>query len=83
MSLSLASARVTDYSNAKYIPIMDGRILVWEYFAYVKHSANLSEYARVVEETVNLFDMFPQSHMKKLLKVDTAHLQDLPNRDKY
>ncbi|KAH8294558.1 hypothetical protein KR044_003973, partial [Drosophila immigrans] len=53
-SLSLASAHITDYSHAKYIPIVDGRVLVWEEFAYVKHSANLSEYMRIVDETVSL-----------------------------
>jgi len=73
----LASAHVTDYSQARYIPVIDGEILVWEEFAYVTHTANLSEYGRVIEETTNMIDMFPLSHMKKLLSVDTAHLQDL------
>jgi len=77
VSLSLASAHITDYSRAKYIPIVDGQILVWENFAYVRHSANLSEYARVVEETVGLLSHFPQSHMRNLLNVDSAHLRDL------
>lgn len=73
----MASAHVTDYSQARYIPVIDGEILVWEEFAYVTHTANLSEYGRVIEETTNMIDMFPLSHMKKLLSVDTAHLQDL------
>lgn len=73
----MASAHVTDYSQARYIPVVDGEILVWEEFAYVTHTANLSEYGRVIEETTNMIDMFPLSHMKKLLSVDTAHLQDL------
>jgi len=51
--------------------------LVWEEFAFVRHSANLSEYRRVVEETDGMTDRFPQSHMQKLLSVDTAHLRDL------
>jgi len=51
--------------------------LVWEEFALVKHSANLSEYRRVVEETDGMTNMFPQSHMQKLLSVDVAHLRDL------
>jgi len=50
---------------------------VWEEFAFVRHTANLSEFRRVVEETENMSDMFPQSHMKKLLNVDAAHLRDL------
>jgi len=44
---------------------------------YVKHSVNLLEYSRVIEETPNMGDMFPLSHMKKFLSVDTAHLCDL------
>jgi len=73
--LTVASAHITDYSKA--IPIVDGRILVWEEFAFVRHSANLSEYRRVVEETDGMTDRFPQSHMQKLLSVDTANLRDL------
>jgi len=77
-SLTMASAHITDYSQAKYIPIIDGRILVWEEFAFVRHSANLSEYRRVVEETENMSDMFPQSHMKKLLNVDARLVRRAP-----
>jgi len=33
------------------IDVIDGKVLVWEEFAYVRHSANLSEYRRVVDET--------------------------------
>ncbi|KAH8413957.1 hypothetical protein KR009_008454, partial [Drosophila setifemur] len=56
--LSLASAHITGYSRAKYIPIVDGEILVWEEYAYVKHSANLTEYMRVVDETTSLVDLY-------------------------
>jgi len=73
--LTITSAHVTDYSKAKYIPIVDGRILVREEFAFVQHSANLSEYSCVVEETDGMNNMFPQSHMQKLLSVDVAHLR--------
>lgn len=31
----------------------------------------------LVEETVSLLGHFPQSHMRKLLSVDSAHLRDL------
>jgi len=39
--------------------IVNGRILVWEKFAFVKHSANLLEYKRVVEELDRMTNMFP------------------------
>jgi len=48
-----------------------------EEFAFVTHSANLSEYRGVVEETNGMTSMFPQSHMQKLLSVDVAHMRDL------
>jgi len=54
----MALAYITDYSQAKYIPVIDGRILVWEQFAYVRHSVNLLDYRRVIEETHNMGDMF-------------------------
>lgn len=75
--LATTSAHITDYSRANYIPVIDGKVLVWEEFAYVRHSANLSEYRRVIDETDSMLDMFPQSHMKKLLSVDIAHLRDM------
>ncbi|KAH8386069.1 hypothetical protein KR200_006955 [Drosophila serrata] len=75
--LTLISAHFTDYSQAKYIPIIDGRILVWEEFSFVRHTANLSEYRRMVEETGDMIHMFPQSHMQKLLSVDVVHLRNL------
>lgn len=73
----LRSAQIADFSQAKYIPIVEGRIPVWEEFAHLTHSANLSEYRRVIEETKKKGDKFPQSHMSKLLKVNTDHLRDL------
>jgi len=51
MVVNSIPARSTDYSQANYIPVIDGKVLVWEEFAYVRHSANLSEYKRAIEET--------------------------------
>jgi len=73
----VASAHVTDYTHANYIPVIDGQVLVWEEYAYVRHSANLFEYRRVIDETNGMVDMFPESHMKKLLNIDIAHLRDM------
>jgi len=68
------SAHITNYLQARYI-------LLWEELAYVTHSANLSEYMRVITiiiitETSSMCEMFPQSHMRKLLEVDTSLLLD-------
>lgn len=77
LSLSLASAHITDYTRAKYIPIVDKQILVWEEFAYVRQSANLLEYARLEDETIALTEQFSQLLMKHLLNEDSAHVRDL------
>jgi len=45
MSLVVANARITDFSEAKYIPVLDGDVLVLEQRDLLKHSSNLSEYA--------------------------------------
>jgi len=55
LCLSLMSAHITNYSQARYIPIIDGETLVWEELAYVTHSVNLSEYIRVIEETSSMY----------------------------
>ncbi|KAH8362335.1 hypothetical protein KR093_005880, partial [Drosophila rubida] len=58
LCLTLASAHIADYSRAKYIPIIDGEVLIWEEFAYVTHTGNLSEYTRILDETTDMCDRF-------------------------
>ncbi|KAH8280173.1 hypothetical protein KR054_007456 [Drosophila jambulina] len=50
--LSTASARITDFSHAKYIPALDGNVLVWERYGLVSHSTNLSEFASIIDSTL-------------------------------
>ncbi|KAH8324744.1 hypothetical protein KR074_000732 [Drosophila pseudoananassae] len=75
--LSTASARITDFSQAKYIPVLDGNVLVWEQYGLVRHSTNLSEFASIIDSTVRMLELFPHSHMRKLLEVDIEHAQNL------
>ncbi|KAH8336032.1 hypothetical protein KR074_003115 [Drosophila pseudoananassae] len=75
--LSTASARITDFSHAKYIPVLDGNVLVWEQYGLVRHSTNLSEFASIIDSTVRMLELFPHSHMRKLLEVDIEHAQNL------
>ena len=37
-------ARIINYSDAEYIPIYDGDIMVWEEYGYIKHTVNLTLY---------------------------------------
>ncbi|KAH8339636.1 hypothetical protein KR074_002916 [Drosophila pseudoananassae] len=75
--LSTASAKITDFSHAKYIPVLDGNVLVWEQYGLVRHSTNLSEFASIIDSTVRMLELFPHSHMRKLLEVDIKHAQNL------
>lgn len=68
-------ARITDCAHSNYVPILDGGVLVWDQYDYLRHSANLSNCARLTDETINITDLFPQSHM--LLEVDTGHVKNL------
>nr|AAA28601.1 ORF3 [Drosophila virilis] len=69
--------RITDFSHANYIPVFDGEVLVFDQRSYLRHSSNISEFVSMIDETERLSDSFPQSHMRKLLDVDTDHLRTL------
>lgn len=69
--------RLTDYSHSNYIPILDGTVIVWNETTYIRHSSNLTDYKRYVQETIELTETFPLSHMRKILKVDTSHIRTL------
>lgn len=77
MAFTLAAARIADYSQSDYIPISDGNVVVWESHGYLRHTTNLTEFARMVEETKGLSDSFPQSHMRKLLEIDVDHISTM------
>ncbi|KAH8336246.1 hypothetical protein KR074_007370 [Drosophila pseudoananassae] len=74
--LFTASARITDYSHAKYIPVLDGNVLIWEQYGLVRHSTNLSEFSSIIDSTVSMLELFPHSHLRKLLEVDIEHAQN-------
>ena len=70
-------ARIINYSDAEYIPIYDGDIMVWEEYGYMKHTVNLTLYDEIIRDTGNLTGIFPQSHMKKILSADVNHISTL------
>lgn len=75
--LTATQTRITDFSNANYIPIVDGSILVWEQLSYVRHSSSLSNFYKIIEDTKKMSEFFPHSHMRKLLDIDVEHIETL------
>lgn len=75
--LVVAFSRISDYSRSNYIPILDGNVLVWERQGLIRHTSNLTEFTNIIDETDKLSELFPQSHMRKLLDVDIDHVRSL------
>ena len=44
---------------------------------YLRHSSNLTEFVGILDETAELAELLPQSHMRKLLDVDIDHIRNL------
>ena len=74
---ALADSKLTDYSHADYIPILDGTAIIWNETIYIRHISNLTEYGQYIQETTELINAFSQSNLRKILEVDTTHLQPL------
>lgn len=74
--ITTTHARITDFSHAKYVPVLDGNVLLWKQRSYVRHSTNLSNFVSIIEDTIKLSQLFPKSHMRKLLEVDIDHMQN-------
>lgn len=75
--LGLVQSRIIDYSHSIYIPIIDGKVLVWEQRDYLRHSSNQTEFNAIADDTEELIELFPQSHMRKLLDADIDHTKSL------
>lgn len=75
--ISATTGRLIDYSNARYIPVTGGNLVIWEGFGHIKHATNLTLYELLNDETTDATDHFPQSHMKKLLQADITQINRL------
>lgn len=75
--VSATSGRLIDYSNAGYIPVTGGDLVIWESYGHIKHVTNLTLYERLKDETANATDHFPQTHMRKLLDADVNQISRL------
>lgn len=71
------TAKLTDYSSSRYIPIQDGTVTIWQDVNYLKHTANIETYMEIAEETKELTQHFPTSHMRMLLDSDITHIKTL------
>ena len=69
--------KIIDYTHADYIPIYDGDIILWDDYGYIKHAANLTNFEDAINETNNLVDIFPKTHMKKILQNDVVQMETL------
>lgn len=76
-TLAIAQARITDFSHANYIPVIDGNVLVFEQRDFLKHTSNLSDFKRIIDETDKMSELSALSHMRKLLDVDIDHIRSL------
>lgn len=74
---AIALARITNFSHANYIPVIDGSVLVFEQRDFLKHTSNLSDFKSIIDETEKMSKLFLLSHMRKLLDVDIDHIRSL------
>ncbi|KAH8291738.1 hypothetical protein KR018_001182, partial [Drosophila ironensis] len=53
-----ATVKLNDYTNANYIPIVDGDIVVWESYGYLQHATNITTYEDYADQTETLTKTF-------------------------
>jgi len=57
--------------------VLNGNVSVWEQYGLIRHSTNLSYFSSIIDSTVRMLELFPQSHMRKLLEVDIRYAQNI------
>lgn len=75
LPLRIVTAKLMDYSSSDYIPIMDGDVIVWKDFDYLRHTTNMTTYSEMADETEHLTEQFPSSHMVKILVSDVTRIR--------
>lgn len=75
--INFTFAKIIDYSHSDYIPILDGNAIVWNEYGYLRHTTNLTTYSEILDETKNAIEIFPQTHVKKILESDILHIDTL------
>lgn len=72
--LSTTHATILDYSSSHYIPISDGDAAIFDNYGVLPHVTNLTDFVEIAKETKDLVNLFPQTHMKKLLEADVDQI---------
>lgn len=75
--INLTFAKIIDYSHSDYIPILDGNAIIWNKYGYLRHTTNLTTYSEILDDTKNAIQIFPQTHVKKILEADVLHIDTL------
>ncbi len=77
LTTNTLTEKLTDYTGANYIPFVDGEAIVWEHYGYLTHFTNMTLYETMNDETKDLINLFPESHMRVLLDADIKHIETL------
>jgi len=77
ITLTDAITKFNDYSHARYIPIEDGDVTIWDKFGYIGHSTNISSYETYAREARKILDLFTMDHMTKVLRTDFGRIDTL------
>jgi len=72
--LSINHATILDYSSSQYIPISDGSAAIFDNYGILVHVTNLTDFLSIAEETKNLTNYWPPTHMRKLLEADVDQI---------
>lgn len=57
-----------DYTSAQLIPIVQGKVAVFNDYIYLIHSTNLSNYQTMLEESINMIPGFGETMYREILK---------------
>lgn len=69
--------KISDYSTADYIPLVNGDVTVWDEYGYLGHTTNLTMYELYVTETENCVCDIEQEHLKHVMTDDLERIKTL------
>jgi len=72
-----ATVKLYDFTNAVYIPIEDGDIVVWESYGYLQHATNMTTYEVYADQTETLTKTFTDDHRIPVITTDLRHIRKL------
>jgi len=72
-----ATVKLNNYTNADYIPIVDGDIVIWDSYGYLQHSTNLTSYEDYADQTDAMTKTFTNDHRTQVISTDLGHIRKL------